>query len=63
MNPLYQQMNGTNLLQTLNQFRQTIPGNPQQIVQNLLNSGKITQAQYNAAVQRAQELQRMLTNK
>ena len=30
------------------------------MVQNMLNSGKITQAQYNAAVQQAQALQKIL---
>lgn len=37
--------------------------NPQEAIQNLMNSGKVTQAQYNAAVQRAQQLQNMLGRK
>lgn len=35
------------------QFKKTISGNPKEQVQQLLNSGKITQQQYNAAVQQA----------
>lgn len=37
--------------------------NPQEAIQNLMNSGKITQAQYNAAVQRAQQLKGLLGGK
>ena len=35
-------------------------GDPNQIIQQMLNSGRITQNQYNAAVQRAQQIMRML---
>lgn len=35
-------------------------GDPNQIIQQMLNSGKITQAQYNAAASRAQQIMRML---
>ena len=65
MNPLYQQMNSVNnmqgMLKQFQQFRQTFSGNPQQQVQQLLNSGKVSQAQYNQAVQIAQQLQQFLT--
>lgn len=64
MNPLYEQMNGqagqNNFVQRFMQFRQNFKGNPQEQVQQLLNSGRITQEQYNAAVQKAQMLQKML---
>ncbi len=62
MNPLYNDMNqGTqnNLIQRFQQFRQNFRGDPQQQVQQLLNSGKVSQAQYNQAVQIAQQFQRM----
>ena len=52
-----------NLLQSFNQFRQQFRGNPQQQIQQMLNSGKVTQAQYNNAVQMAQQFQRMLIGK
>lgn len=60
MNPLYSQMNNNNLLQRFMQFKQTFRGDPQAQVQQLLNSGKVTQDQYNQAVQTAQQLSRML---
>lgn len=63
MNPLYEQMNGqagqNNFLQKFMQFKQSFKGDPQQQIQQLLNSGRITQEQYNAAVQKAQMLQKM----
>lgn len=68
-NPLFNQFsnapqNGmTQMIQRFNQFRQTFTGDPRQQVQNLLNSGKVTQQQYNNAVQMAQQLQRMMTGK
>lgn len=69
MNPLYEQMQnnhggGTNgMLQMFQQFRQNFRGNPQEQVQQLLNSGKVSQAQYNQAVQMAQQFQRMFGGK
>lgn len=63
-NPLYNQMmnnqNQNNFLQRFNQFRQNFNGNPQQQIQQMLNSGKISQEQYNRAVQQAQNIMRML---
>lgn len=62
MNPLYQQMmpNNNNMMQQFQQFRNSFNGNPQQAVQNLLNSGRISQAQYNDAVNKANQLARMI---
>lgn len=54
---------GNNLMSTLKrfqQFKQTFQGNPQQQVQQLLNSGKITQEQYNQAVEMAKQLQQFM---
>lgn len=60
-NPLYQQMNPMNgLLQRFQQFQQMFRGDPRQQVQQLLNSGRVSQDQYNRAVQMAQQLQKML---
>ena len=56
MNPAPQQ----NIIQQFNQFRKNFKGDPKQQIQQMLNSGKITQSQYNAAVQKAQMLQRMI---
>ena len=69
-NPLYQQMNGqppmnnlTRMIQNFQQFKQSFQGDPRQQVQNLLNSGRVSQQQYNNAVQMAQQLQRMMGGK
>lgn len=62
MNPLFQMLNRPNnnmlqLLQQFQQFRQNFRGNPQQQIQRMLQTGQISQAQYNNAVQMAQQLQ------
>ena len=63
-NPLFNQMQPGNpmaqMMQRFQQFRQTFQGDPRQQVQNLLNSGKVSQQQYNQAVQMAQQFQRMM---
>lgn len=63
-NPLYQmmgqQMPQNGLLQRFQQFQQMFRGDPRQQVQQLLNSGKVSQAQYNQAVQMAQQLRGLL---
>lgn len=68
MNPLYNQMQGGNngmnqFMQNFQRFRQSMSGDPRQQVQNLLNSGKVSQAQYDRAVQMANQIQRMLSSK
>ena len=45
----------------LNQFRQSFSGDPKQQVQQLLNSGKMSQSQYNQLSQMATQIQNMLT--
>ena len=62
-NPLYQQMgamtpnNGmAQIMQQFQQFRQKYSGDPRKAIQQMLDSGRITQAQYNNAVQTAQQL-------
>ena len=62
MNPLYQQMQSqqnNSLLQRFQQFRQQFQGDPQQMIQQMMNSGRINQNQYNQAVQMAQNFQKM----
>lgn len=63
MTPLYNMMNQNNpynnFMKQFNEFRKTINGNPQEQIQQLLNSGKISQAQYNAAVQKANMIKNM----
>ena len=62
-NPLFQQMqpqmpNG--MMQRFQQFQQMFKGDAKQQVQQLLNSGRVSQSQYNQAVQMAQQLSRMM---
>lgn len=63
MTPLYNMMNQNNpynnFMKQFNEFRKTINGNPQEQIQQLLNSGKISQSQYNAAVQKADMIKNM----
>ena len=58
---LYEQMNqqGNSIIDAVNKLKSQ-GGDPDQMIQQMLNSGKITQAQYNAAAQRAQMIMRML---
>ena len=55
--------NMMNFMQSFNQFRQTFQGNPQQQIQNMLNSGQISQEQYNQAVQKAQQIAQLFGRK
>lgn len=63
-NPLFGMLTGqmqmNQMLQKFNQFRQMFKGDPQQQVQQMLNSGKISQAQYNQAVQMANQVAQMM---
>ena len=52
-----------NLVQTVQQFqefRQNYQGNPQQQIQQMLNSGQITQDQLNKIMPLAQQMYQML---
>ena len=59
-NPLFNQYGNNNIIQQFNQFRKNFKGDPQQQIQQMLNSGKITQQQYNQAVQKANMLKSLL---
>ena len=47
------------LMQKVQQLKSQLGGDPNQQIQQMLNSGKITQADYDRAVQRANELKKM----
>ena len=47
-------------VQRLNQFSQTIQGDPKQQVQQLLNSGRMSQQQYNQLSQMATQIQKAI---
>ena len=63
-NPLFNMMGGINpmnmLMQRLQQFRNMFTGDPRQQIQQMMNSGKVSQETYNQAYQQAQQIQRML---
>lgn len=62
-NPLFDMLGGSALppiVQQFMQFKQSFKGDPRQQVQQMLNSGKVSQDQYNAAVKKAQDLQKIL---
>ena len=64
-NPLFQQLGGNqpnnnNLLSKFRQFKSQFQGDPQQKVQELLNSGKMTQAQFNQLAQMAEQFKGIL---
>lgn len=66
MNPFYdeqmEKMNkgGNDFVSQFNQFKKTFNGNPQQMIQQMLNSGRITQDQLNQAMQKANQLMKLM---
>lgn len=50
----------SNIRQQFESFRSTFTGDPRQQVQQLLNSGKVSQADYDRAVQLARQFQQMI---
>lgn len=73
-NPLFNMLGGNsqnigpfgnvqNLVGQLNQFRNGLQGDPRQQVQELLNSGRMSQSQYNQLSQMATQIQKMLNGK
>ena len=63
-NPLFGMMGGGNInnpmLQQFMQFKNNFKGDPRAQVQQLLNSGRVSQAQYDQAVQMANQIQKMM---
>ena len=53
-------INPMQFMQQLNQLKSR-GGDPNQMIQEMLNSGRVSQAQYDAAVKRAQQIQEMLS--
>lgn len=70
-NPLFNQLNNQSNLpfgfgspiemaQSFSQFKQTVQGDPKQMVQNLLNSGQMSQEQFNQLSSMANSLKNIL---
>lgn len=53
------QFNSNSFMQRLNELKSK-GGDPNQMIQEMLNSGRISQAQLNAATNKAQQIMRML---
>ncbi len=73
MNPFYKPVQGnggsnvfgpfqnvSNMLSQFNRFRSTFQGDPQQKVQELLNSGQMTQEQFNQLSSMAQQFRQII---
>lgn len=62
-NPIYQVMNGNrqpNMMQQFRQFMERMKGqDPNQIIQQMVSSGKLSQAQLDQAQRQAQQMQGM----
>lgn len=64
-NPLFGQFGGQNndilqFINEVNQFKRTFRGDARQEVQNLLNSGQLTQEQFNQFAQMANQIMAMM---
>ena len=60
---LFKDMGGfdqNSFMKSLNELKSQV-SDPNQAIQQMLSSGKISQSQYNAAAQKAQMIMRMLT--
>jgi hypothetical protein len=55
--------NPADMMRQFQQFRQSFRGDPRQQIQQMMNSGRISQEQYNRAVQMANQLQRLYFGK
>ncbi|MBP3521946.1 MAG: hypothetical protein J6M56_00025 [Clostridia bacterium] len=72
-NPLFDQMGGNQMpgpmgqmqqmMNAFQQFKANFKGDPQQEVQRLLNSGQMSQQQYNQLTQTAQQMSRMMSGR
>lgn len=66
-NPLYNEIgpvpqsiaNGQDFMSRLNLLKSSV-SDPNAMIQQMLNSGRVSQEQYNSAVQLAQQIQQML---
>ena len=64
MNPLYNQIGNGNgfmdMIAKFNQFKQTFTGDPKQEVMKLLQSGQMSQQQFNSFQSMANQIQSLL---
>ena len=61
MNNLYQKLNPmANMMQEFQKFKQNFQGDPKAQVQQMLNSGQISQEQFNKASQMANQMMKFM---
>lgn len=60
MNNLYQELNKSNIVAQFEQFKKSFTGDPKQEVQKLLDSGRMSQENFNRLSAIATQLQSML---
>lgn len=61
--PLFNQLNPmpqNNIIQQFMEFKKTFTGDPKQMVQNMLNTGKISQTQLNQYANQANQIYNQL---
>lgn len=60
-NPLYNEMGPVpnDFMSRLNMLKSSV-SDPNAMIQQMLNSGRVSQEQYNTAVQQAQQIQQMI---
>lgn len=64
--PLFNQLNPmpqNNIIQQFMEFRKNFTGDPKQMVQNMLNSGRISQTQLNQYANQANQIYKQLGGK
>lgn len=64
--PLFNQLNPmpqNNIIQQFMEFKKTFTGDPKQMVQNMLNSGRISQTQLNQYANQANQIYRQMGGK
>ena len=59
-NQFQQPNNPISFIQKFNEFRQNFTGDPKQMVQQLLQSGRMNQQQYNTLFQLANQFQKLV---
>ena len=63
-NNIYNQLNGNQsnnpMIERIKQFRNGFSGDPKQIIQNMVNTGRISQSQLNLYAQQADQIYKMM---
>ena len=63
-NNIYNQLNGNQgnnpMIERIKQFRNGFSGDPKQIIQNMVNTGRISQSQLNQYAQQADQIYKMM---